>query len=207
VLTVVAKLFGLAGPSRAFFGEKDAQQLALIRRMVVDLDLPVEIVACPTVREADGLALSSRNVRLSPEERAAAPVLCRALHAGEGLVRDGEESPRVVRDILLDVIAAEPLAVLDYAVVLDRDTWEEPDRIPGSCGCSSRLASARCGADRQRGRVTAGVPAERGQRGEISLCCSPSTPVTPRRSSACSGAPSCRCTGEARPGRIEPPTS
>jgi pantoate--beta-alanine ligase len=172
VLTVVGKLFALTGPCRAFFGEKDAQQLALVRRMVRDLELPVEVVECPTLRESDGLALSSRNIRLSPEERAAAPVLWRALHAGKGLVRDGQESPRVVRDILLDVIAAEPRAVLDYAVVLDRDTWEEPDRIRGIVRL---LVSARFGATRLIDNVTAAPPASRepeveavgpGERGE-----------------------------------------
>jgi pantoate--beta-alanine ligase len=156
VLTVVGKLFALTGPCRAFFGEKDAQQVELIRRMARDLDLPVEVVGCPTLRESDGLALSSRNVRLSPEERAAAPVLWRALHAGKGLVRDGEESPRVVRDILLDMIAAEPLAVLDYAAVLDRDTWEEPHRI---LGIVRLLVSARFGGTRLIDNVTAANPA------------------------------------------------
>jgi pantoate--beta-alanine ligase len=140
--------------------------------MVRDLELPVEVVECPTLRESDGLALSSRNIRLSPEERAAAPVLWRALHAGKGLVRDGQESPRVVRDILLDVIAAEPRAVLDYAVVLDRDTWEEPDRIRGIVRL---LVSARFGATRLIDNVTAAPPASRepeaeaagpGERGE-----------------------------------------
>src|SRR5204862_6312594 len=105
VLTVVAKLFGLTGPSRAFFGEKDAQQLALIRRMVLDLDLPVEVVACPTVREPDGLAISSRNVRLSPDERAAAPVLWKALRDARALVERGVHEPRWIREELAGVVA------------------------------------------------------------------------------------------------------
>ncbi|MDQ4090828.1 MAG: pantoate--beta-alanine ligase [Actinomycetota bacterium] len=109
VATVVAKLFNLAGPCRAYFGEKDWQQLRVVRRLVADLSFPVEVVACPTVREADGLALSSRNVRLSPEERRAATVLYRALTAYPA------------RE-MADVVAEEPLATLDYAVVL-------PDRL------------------------------------------------------------------------------
>jgi pantoate--beta-alanine ligase len=109
VATVVAKLFNLAGPCRAYFGEKDWQQLRVVRRLVADLSFPVEVVACPTVREPDGLALSSRNVRLSPQERRAAAVLYRALMAYPA------------RD-MADVVAEEPLATLDYAEVL-------PDRL------------------------------------------------------------------------------
>jgi pantoate--beta-alanine ligase len=105
VATVVAKLFNLAGPCRAYFGEKDWQQLRVVRRLVADLSFPVEVVAGPTVREADGLACSSRNVRLSPEERRAATVLYRALSAYP-------ERP------VADVIAEEPLATLDYAEVV-----------------------------------------------------------------------------------------
>jgi pantoate--beta-alanine ligase len=109
VATVVAKLFNLAGPCRAYSGEKDWQQLRVVRRLVADLSFPVEVVACPIVREADGLALSSRNVRLSPAEREAATVLYRALTS--------HPDRRMV-----DVVAEEPLASLDYAEVL-------PDRL------------------------------------------------------------------------------
>ena len=114
VATVVAKLFNLAGPCRAYFGEKDWQQLGVVGRLAADLSFPVEVVPCPTVREADGLACSSRNVRLSTEERRAATVLYRALTAAAG---DPDPRRRMV-----EVVAAEPLASLDYAEV-------QPDRL------------------------------------------------------------------------------
>ena len=114
VATVVAKLFNLAGPCRAYFGEKDWQQLRVVRRLVADLSFAVEVVGCPTVRAADGLALSSRNVRLSPAEREAATVLHRALQAGVAARMAGERSPAMVRRIMAGVVAGEPLATLDY---------------------------------------------------------------------------------------------
>ncbi len=122
VATVVAKLFNLAGPCRAYFGEKDWQQLRVVRRLVADLSFPVDVVACPTVREADGLALSSRNLRLSAEERQAATVLYRALRAGVAARMAGERNPATVRRTMVDTVAGEPLAALDYAEVL-------PDRL------------------------------------------------------------------------------
>lgn len=115
VATVVAKLFAIAGPCRAYFGEKDHQQLEVVRRLARDLSFPVEVVACPTVREPDGLALSSRNAHLSPAERAAAPVLHRALEAGRDLARSGQHDPAVLGRCMAEVVAAEPLARLDYA--------------------------------------------------------------------------------------------
>ena len=116
VATVVAKLFNLAGPCRAYFGEKDWQQLEVVRRMVADLSWPVEVVGCSTVREPDGLALSSRNVHLSPDQRRAAPVLHRALRAGRAVARGGAEDGEV-EAAMRDVVSAEPLAELDYAAV------------------------------------------------------------------------------------------
>ena len=124
VATIVAKLFAIAGPCRAYFGEKDHQQLAVVRQLVEDLSFPVEVVACPTVRAADGLALSSRNARLSPEERAAAPVLYRALRAGADRLSGGERDLAAVEAEIVAVVGAEPRARLDYAAVVgEGDGW------------------------------------------------------------------------------------
>jgi pantoate--beta-alanine ligase len=125
VATVVAKLFTMAGPCRAYFGLKDFQQLAVVRRMVRELSLPVEVIGCPIVREPDGLALSSRNVRLSADERKAATVLSRALAAGRAALAAGERSGAAVSGVMRAVVAAEPLVQLDYAVVVDAKTLEE----------------------------------------------------------------------------------
>lgn len=119
VTTVVAKLFGIVQPDRAYFGEKDAQQLAVVRRMVQDLNLPVEIVACPTVREADGLAMSSRNRRLSPEQRRAAPAIYRALQAAAAQVAAGRRDPAEVRRAALAVLESEPLLRTEYFEIVD----------------------------------------------------------------------------------------
>lgn len=131
VTTVVAKLFNIAGPCRAYFGEKDFQQLTVVRRMVDDLDFPVEIVGCPIVRESDGLAMSSRNVYLSGEEREAATVLYRALCAGAEAVEAGESDPSVVIDLMGSIISSEPLAELDYAEVVDPSDLERPRSLTG----------------------------------------------------------------------------
>jgi pantoate--beta-alanine ligase len=122
VATVVLALFELVRPDLAVFGEKDAQQLAVVRRLVRDLHLPVEIVAGPTVREADGLARSSRNARLSAAERRAAAVLHRALFAGAGAAKQGAPA-EAVRQVLRETLAAEPLARLDYAEVVDAESF------------------------------------------------------------------------------------
>jgi pantoate--beta-alanine ligase len=124
VATVVAKLFAIAGPCRAYFGEKDFQQLAVVRRMASDLSFPVEVVGCPTVREPDGLAMSSRNVYLTDDERQAALVLHRALHEGANQVCVGATDGDAVAARMAEVISAEPLARLDYAEAVDPDTLE-----------------------------------------------------------------------------------
>jgi len=133
VTTVVAKLFNVAGPCRAFFGEKDFQQLAVVRRMVADLDLPVAIVGCPIVREPDGLARSSRNVYLSVEERAVAPALHRALEAGARLVEAGERDAREVAARIAGLVADAAPFQLDYAEVVDPTTLEALEElVPGT---------------------------------------------------------------------------
>jgi len=145
VLTVVAKLFNLLGPSRAYFGEKDVQQAELVRRMAADLDVPVEVVRCPTVRGPDGLALSSRNARLTEDQRAAAPVLFEALSDGAMLVRQGERDPNVVKAHMAKLIGGERLAALDYVAVVDEATWEEPERLsmPARALVAARFGDTR----------------------------------------------------------------
>jgi pantoate--beta-alanine ligase len=131
VATVVLKLFGVVQPHRAYFGEKDAQQLAVIRAMVRDLDVPVEVVGCPTVREPDGLARSSRNQYLEGDDRKAAPVLYRALTRARDLGRAGERRAEALRAAMREVLAAEPRARVDYVSVADPVTFAELDRIEG----------------------------------------------------------------------------
>ncbi|HEY2997347.1 MAG TPA: pantoate--beta-alanine ligase [Acidimicrobiales bacterium] len=145
VATVVAKLFSIVGPCRAYFGAKDFQQVAVVRRMVHDLSMPVEVVACPTRREADGLAMSSRNVYLSADERAAAPVLYRALRAGAAAIGAGERDPAAVRSLMAQIIEAEPLAGLDYAAVVDADSFTVPEPLAGNLRL---LAAVRFGRAR-----------------------------------------------------------
>jgi len=131
VTTVVSKLFNVVDPDKAYFGQKDAQQAAVIRRMVLDLNFPIEIVVCPIVREPDGLAMSSRNVYLNPEERRAATVLSRALGAAKAAHGKGERKAEALRRIVKDTIAAEPLAKLQYVSCADYDSLEELDVVRG----------------------------------------------------------------------------
>ena len=145
VATVVAKLFSIVGPCRAYFGAKDFQQVAVVRRMVHDLSMPVEVVACPTRREADGLAMSSRNVYLSADERTAAPVLYRALRAGAAAIGAGERDPAAVRSLMAQIIEAEPLAGLDYTAVVDADSFTVPEPLAGNLRL---LAAVRFGRAR-----------------------------------------------------------
>jgi len=125
VTTVVAKLFNSFQPDKAYFGQKDAQQATVIRRMVHDLNFPVEIVVCPTLREEDGLAMSSRNSYLKPEERQAATVLFRAVSAAAEMFSAGERSADKLRAEMDKVLVAEPLARPEYASVADLETLEE----------------------------------------------------------------------------------
>ncbi|MGQ9547422.1 MAG: pantoate--beta-alanine ligase [Roseiflexus sp.] len=129
VATVVCKLFAITSPHRAYFGQKDAQQTLVIRRMTLDLNLPVEIVVCPIVREPDGLAMSSRNVYLNPEERRAATVLFRALRAAQERFIAGERDGNALRAAMRAVIDAEPLARADYVSVADLDDLHELDTV------------------------------------------------------------------------------
>lgn len=156
VSTVVTKLFQIVGPCRAYFGEKDFQQLAVVRRMVADLSMPVTVVGCPTHREDDGLARSSRNVYLTPDERAAAPVLHRALQHGASLIAAGETDADAVRAAMAALVDAEPLAQLDYVEVADSSTLERQE----VCGPSSRLLGAvRFGKARLIDNVGVGIVA------------------------------------------------
>jgi pantoate--beta-alanine ligase len=145
VATVVSKLFNIAGPCRAYFGEKDAQQLVVIKRLARSLDFPVEVIGCPTVREPDGLAMSSRNIYLEPAERRAATVLKKALELGARLVTDGERSGTKVGEAMSETIAREPLATLDYAVCVDPDSLDEAAEADGPVllAVAARVGKAR----------------------------------------------------------------
>ncbi|RIH88915.1 Pantothenate synthetase [Calidithermus terrae] len=131
VATVVSKLFHLVQPRRAYFGQKDAQQVAVLRKMVRDLDFDLEIVVCPTVRESDGLALSSRNVYLSPQERQAATVLSRALLWARDRVLEGEREAAVLLEGMRQMLEAEPLCRPEYLEVVDAENLEPLARLRG----------------------------------------------------------------------------
>lgn len=132
VCTVVSKLFNIVTPDRAYFGQKDAQQLAVIRHMVSDLSFGIEIVGCPIIREADGLAKSSRNTYLSAKERQAALVLSRSLNKGRELMNAGEKDAGKIRQAVLDEISAEPLARVDYVEIVDWNTLETVETVDGA---------------------------------------------------------------------------
>jgi pantoate--beta-alanine ligase len=131
VTTIVAKLFNATQPHKAYFGQKDAQQAAVIRRMTVDLNFPLEVIVCPTMREADGLAMSSRNKYLNEAERKAATVLFRSLNAARDLYEGGERDGEKIRAKMKELIADEPLAQMQYVSCADYDTLEELDAIKG----------------------------------------------------------------------------
>jgi pantoate--beta-alanine ligase len=129
VTTVVAKLFNIVEPTRAYFGQKDAQQLAVIKKMVKDLNMDLEIVACPTVREPDGLAMSSRNTYLNPEERKAATVLYQSLNLAKEMWLKGEKNADKIRREMTGLIRRQPLAHIDYVSIADNETLEELEEI------------------------------------------------------------------------------
>ena len=154
---VVSKLLNIVAPEVAVFGQKDAQQALLIRRLVADLDLPVEVAVAPTVREPDGLAMSSRNAYLKPGERAVAPSLYRALGRGLSLVAAGETDPAAVAGAIRDCIAAEPAFDLEYAVCVDPATLRPPTRITTEVLLA---VAARLGATRLIDNLPATPPSE-----------------------------------------------
>lgn len=132
VCTVVTKLFNIVTPDKAYFGQKDAQQLAIIKRMVKDLNMPLEIVGCPIVREEDGLAKSSRNTYLSPEERNAALVLSRSIFLGKALAEQGERDAKKIVAAMTAEIEKEPLAQIDYVKIVAMDDMQQVKTINGS---------------------------------------------------------------------------
>ena len=132
VATVVLKLFNLVQPDRAYFGQKDAQQVRIIQQMVRDLNVPVEVVVWPTVREPDGLALSSRNQYLDADQRREAVALNEALAEAEAMIRAGERDPAVIERTMAERIAAAPGAVLDYAAAVDADTLKPVAPLRGT---------------------------------------------------------------------------
>mgnify|MGYP001133180235 CR=1 FL=1 len=129
VCTVVTKLFNIVTPDRAYFGQKDAQQLAVIKRMVKDLNMPLTITGCPIIREEDGLAKSSRNTYLSPEERKAALVLSRSIFLGKEMVEKGERNCKKILAAMTEEIEKEPLAKIDYVKIVDLDTMQQVEKI------------------------------------------------------------------------------
>ena len=145
VATVVAKLFNIVQPSRAYFGQKDAQQMVVIKRMVADLNMGIEIVVVPTVRESDGLAMSSRNIYLGPGERQAATVLFKALTLAQQLGRGGEKDAGKIRRQMTSLIEKEPLAQIDYVSIADAETLEELSLLdrPALASLAVRIGKTR----------------------------------------------------------------
>lgn len=139
VAVVVCKLFNIFQPTRAYFGQKDAQQTIILRQMIDDLNMNLELIVCPTVRATDGLALSSRNSYLTPEQREAAPILHQALQKTAARLRGGERDGDRLRAILAEMISSEPLGRLDYASVADLKTLEEVEKVKGDVLISAAL--------------------------------------------------------------------
>ena len=156
VATVVAKLFNIVRPDRAYFGQKDGQQTVVVRKLVRDLDMGLEIVVCPTVREEDGLAMSSRNIRLTPVQRRAATVIYRALSRGEELWARGETDARWLTAVVKEVLESEPLLdAIDYVSVADAETLEELAEVPRRAMVSTAV---RMGSLRLIDNVMIGAP-------------------------------------------------
>ena len=145
VATIVAKLVNIVQPTRAYFGQKDAQQVMVIKRMAADLNMDLEIVTVPTVRESDGLAMSSRNIRLSPKERQAATILFKALALAQRLTRGGERDAEEIRRRMTALIQEEPLAHLDYVSIADAETLEELNLLdrPAVASLAVRIGKTR----------------------------------------------------------------
>ena len=136
VCTVVSKLFHIVSPDRAYFGQKDAQQLAIIKRMVIDLNMDIEIIGCPIIREEDGLAKSSRNTYLSAEERKAALILSSTIRLGEEMVKKGETDAATVLDSMKKQIETEPMAKIDYVKIVDALTMQQIETIDRPILCA-----------------------------------------------------------------------
>ncbi len=136
VCTVVSKLFHIVQPDKAYFGEKDAQQLAVIKRMVKDLNMDIEIVGCPIIREKDGLAKSSRNTYLDEKERSAALILSKSIFLGKKMVEEGERNANVVKQAMTDLIQKEPMAEIDYVEIVDQNTMQSIEEIKGDILCA-----------------------------------------------------------------------
>lgn len=132
VCTVVSKLFNIVTPDKAFFGQKDAQQLSIIRKMVRDMSYDIEVVGCPIIREPDGLAKSSRNTYLNPEERQAALILSQAIALGQQMAADGEKDAGAIVKAMKEKISTEPMAVIDYVEAVDLDTLEAVEQMEGN---------------------------------------------------------------------------
>ncbi|MBQ1463871.1 MAG: pantoate--beta-alanine ligase, partial [Ruminococcus sp.] len=145
VCTVVSKLFNIVQPDRAYFGKKDAQQLAVIKHMVDDLNMDIQIIGCPIVREEDGLAKSSRNTYLSPDERKAALVLSQAIFMGMDMVRKGETNVTAITNAMKQHISAEPLAKIDYVKIVDLATMQQITDIdrPALCAIAVYIGKTR----------------------------------------------------------------
>jgi pantoate--beta-alanine ligase len=136
VCTVVTKLFNIVQPDNAYFGQKDAQQLAIIKQMVHDLNMPLTVHGCPIIRESDGLAKSSRNTYLSAEERQSALVLSKSIKLGESMVQNGERDAQKIVTSMVELISSEPLAKIDYVKIVDLKTMQQVQTIDRPILCA-----------------------------------------------------------------------